>query len=61
MVVGWLLKHENITKTASNSVEFGAGAELGNIQPNAFGRKAKPVKMGPTSSLIKRIEFSVYF
>ena len=28
---GWLYKHENITNSASNSVEVGAGAELGNI------------------------------
>ena len=27
---GWLYKHENITNSASNSVEVGAGAELGN-------------------------------
>ena len=26
---GWLYKHENITNSASNSVEVGAGAELG--------------------------------
>ena len=28
-VVGWLYEHENITSSASNSVEVGAGAELG--------------------------------
>ena len=28
-MVGWLYKHENITNSASNSVEVGAGAELG--------------------------------
>ena len=30
-VVGWLYEHENITNSASNSVEVGAGAELGKI------------------------------
>ena len=30
-VGGWLYKHENITNSASNSVEVGAGAELGNM------------------------------
>jgi len=28
-VVWWLYKHENITNSASSSVEVGAGAELG--------------------------------
>ena len=28
---GWLYEHENITNSASNSVEVGAGAELGKM------------------------------
>ena len=35
-----------LTKSAYNSVEVGAGAELDNIQPNAIERKVKQVKMG---------------
>ena len=29
---GWLYEHEKITNPASNSVEVGAGTELGNMK-----------------------------
>ena len=29
---GWLYEHENITNSATNSVEVGAGAELGKTK-----------------------------
>ena len=31
-VGGWLYEHENITNSASNSVEVGVGAELGKFK-----------------------------
>ena len=40
-LAGWLYEHENITNSASNSVEVGAGAELGNKK---LSRAAKLLK-----------------
>ena len=37
---GWLYKHENITNSASNSVQVGAEAELGNMVAKCFVKQA---------------------
>ena len=60
-MLGWIYKHENMTKSTSNSVEVEVGAEVGNIQPNAYGRKANQFEMGQASSWIARLSFKYIF